>query len=241
MLSCAASGALESKEICADHVIIYGSYDRCKRPNQWMSSCFHFKCIIYNSAALYMHIVLNNQWVGLMSCCAPPCNENVEREDGLCFCPIIKCYVVFPWLSGMCITALHLSHCEHLHFIFSSPLVISISGICLMVWDSLVNRSHDKQPIFAQSLDYVFREQCISTQQYVISACVELRWQLWAFNKNSIKNYAVHSAEGRAAKSQLKHIQIHLCACLSSHHENTIMFSHCILWLRITTQPDRKI
>lgn len=58
----------ESKEICADHVIIYGSYDRCKRPNQWMSSCFHFKCIIYNSAPLYMHIVLNNQWVGLMSC-----------------------------------------------------------------------------------------------------------------------------------------------------------------------------
>lgn len=66
--------------------------------------------------------------------------------------------------------------------------------------------------------------------------CVELRWQLWAFNNNSIKNDAGHSAEGSAAKSQLKCIQIHPCACLSSHHENTIMFSHWILWLRITTR-----
>lgn len=139
----------------------------------------------------------------------------------------------FSWLSRMC--NLHLTHCKHLHFMFLSPLVISISGICLMVWDSLVNRSHDKQPISAQSLDYVFREQCIRIQQYVISACVELRWRLWAFNKISIKNDAGHSAEGRAAKSQLKRIQIQPCACLSSHHENTIMFSHWILWLHITT------
>lgn len=68
----------------------------------------------------------------------------------------------FPWLSGVCIIALHLSHCKHLHFMFLSPLVISISGICLMVWDSLVNRSRDKQPIFARSLDYVFREASTS-------------------------------------------------------------------------------
>lgn len=105
----------------------------------------------------------------------------------------------------------HPIHCTHLHFMLLSPLVISISWICLTVWDSLVNTSHDKQPISPWSLDYVFRVQCISIQQYVISACVVLRWQLWAFNKNSIKNDAGHGAEGRAAKSQLKHIQIHLC------------------------------
>ena len=122
----------------------------------------------------------------------------------------------FPWLSGVCITASHLCHCKHLHFMFLSLLVISISGICLMAWDSLVNRSHDKQPLFAQPLDYVFREQCISVQQYVISACVELCWRLWTFNKNSIKNDAGHGAEGRAAKSPLKRVQIHPCARLSS-------------------------
>lgn len=119
----------------------------------------------------------------------------------------------FPWLSGMCITALHLSHFAF--YIFLSPLVISISGMCLMVWDSLVNRSHDKQPISAQSLDYDFREQRFSVQQYVISACAELHWRLGAFNNNSIKNDAGHSAEGRAAKSQLKRIQIRpVLACL---------------------------
>lgn len=204
-----------------------------------MSSCFHFKCIIYNSAALYMHIVLNSQWVGLMPCCASPCNENVQlltvsvKTEVFFSLHHQELHHCFSWLSRMC--NLHLTHCKHLHFMFLSPLVISISGICLMVWDSLVNRSHDKQPISAQSLDYVFREQCIRIQQYVISACVELRWRLWAFNKISIKNDAGHSAEGRAAKSQLKRIQIQPCACLSSHHENTIMFSHWILWLHITT------
>lgn len=192
-----------------------------------------------------MHIVLNSQWMGLMPCCASHLgvikisNSSLWARIPLYFFFFLCCQVLhhrFPWLSGgVCIMVLHLSHCKHLHFMFLSPLVISISGICLMVWDSLVNRSHDKQPIFAQSLDYVFREQCISIQQYVISACVELHWRLWAFNKNSIKNDAGHSTEGRAAKSQLKRIQIRPCACLSSHHENTIMFSHWILWLRITT------
>lgn len=153
-----------------------------------MSSWFHFKCIIYNSAALYMHIVLNNQWVGFMSSCASPHNGNAQIFTVsvnmsfylfiiFSFCSIIKCYIIdFPhWVD---IVALHLSHCKHLHFMFLSPLVISISGICLMVWDSLVNRSHDKQPIPAQLLDYIFSQQCISIQQYVISACVELRWRL---------------------------------------------------------------
>lgn len=74
----------------------------------------------------------------------------------------------------------------------------------------------------ARSLDYVFGEQCISIQQYVISACVELHWRVQAFNKNPIKkkknekkNGAGHSTEGRAPKSQLKRIQIHPCACLT--------------------------
>lgn len=227
----------ESKAIHADHVIICGSYDRClidRCPRALTQSASfiiqqRYICILYWIASEW-------DWC---PCFARPPNENVQLFSvsvRTFLCPI-RCYIiVFPWLSGVCTVALHLSLCEHLHFMFLSLLVISISGICLMAWDSLVNRSHDKQPLFAQPLDYVFTEQCISVRQYVTSACVELCWRLWTFNKNSIKNDAGHGAEGRAAKSPLKRIQIHPCARLSSHHENTIMFSHWILWLRITTR-----
>lgn len=148
-----------------------------------------------------MHILLTSRWVGLMSCCEPPCNKNVGLHTASVKCFPQCCALFSPWLSAMCITSLHLSCCKH--FMFLSPLVISISGICLMAWDSLVNRSSDEEPISTQSLDYVFREPCISIQQYALSACVELRWRLWAFNKTLIKNDAGRSAEGRAAKSQL--------------------------------------
>ena len=143
----------ESKAIYADPVIISGSYDRCKRSNQLISSSFHFKCIIYYSAVLYMHIVLNNQWVEWMSCCLPPRNETVRFLSASVkslLAPSSGVTSLFPpdWAecaSRPCTSVI----VSVLRFLFLSPLVISISGMCLMVWDSLVNRSRDKQPISA--------------------------------------------------------------------------------------------
>lgn len=98
------------KAICTDPVIIYGSYNRCERPNQYMPSCFHLKCIIHNSTVC-MHVVLNSR-LDILLCtflywkCPNP-QVSVKKSFFLHHHQIL--HNLFPLIEWMCIMALHLT------------------------------------------------------------------------------------------------------------------------------------
>lgn len=140
-----------------------------------MSSCFLLKCIIYNSEAWYMHIVLNGQWTELMLCCAPPCDENVSLL--LFFLSIVKCYIIVftDWVESA-----------------SWPCTSVIVSICIFMF--LLNGLRQFSQQIPWQTVYFCPVSCLCFQQAVLRPpticyfCLcGIVWRLWAFNKNLIK------------------------------------------------------
>lgn len=95
---------------------------------------FFYKCIIYNSAVLQQRIVA--MWRLTV----------MKMNRGV--------FLFFPFLASSVVSAADVRLQPGLAP--QSLQAFAYWCFCLMVWDSLVNRSHDKQPISAQSPDYVF-------------------------------------------------------------------------------------
>lgn len=117
----------EGKAICGDHVIIQGGHVTDLRCR--INRCphtFFYKCIIYNSAVLQQRVVA-------MWCLT------LMKMDGRFF------FFRFTTFKLSCAG-------------LPPQSLQAFAYLCfyLMVWDSLVNISYDKQFILAQSPDYVF-------------------------------------------------------------------------------------
>lgn len=139
-----------------------------------------FECIIHNLAAPHMHIVLSRWRMALARRLRRLfCDQSVRRFTFPLSIARRYITVCSGWVEYW---AQHLSHCWAFAYLC----------FCLMGWDSLVNRSHGKQSIFARLPDYLVSEWHIGVQQYVICASVQLLSRLRAlikagFQKDKIK------------------------------------------------------